>query len=124
VVVKQIIKIAGITLAIAALLAPALVSAAVLPNPTPPLPGGGVTLSEIEALIQRIAEFLIIFGVIIAVIFIIWGGIMWMYAGGDEDAAGKAKDRIWNGVYGAAIVLGVGVILQTLSRLITRSFFN
>ncbi|MEK7194968.1 MAG: hypothetical protein AAB561_00030 [Patescibacteria group bacterium] len=121
---KQIIKIAGVTLAIAALLAPALVSAAVLPNPTPPLSGQGVTLSEIEALIQRIAEFLIIFGVIIAVIFIIWGGIMWMYAGGNDEDVEKAKSRIWNGVYGAAIVLGVGVILQTLSRLITRSFFN
>lgn len=118
---KQIIKIAGITLAIAALLAPAFVSAAALPNPTPPLSGQGVTLSEIEALIQRIAEFLIVFGVIIAVIFIVWGGIMWMYS---SDEAEAAKARIWNGVYGAAIVLGVGVILQTLSRLITRSFFN
>lgn len=105
-----------------ALLIPVLVLA--LPVPTSPVGGSPITLSEIEARIRQIAQFIIVVSVILAVIFIIWGGITYMTAGGDETKAGAAKTRIWNGVIGAAVVLAVGVILQTLAALITRSFFS
>ena len=72
----------------------------------------------------QIARFLIVVGVVLAVIFIVWGGIMYMVAGGDETKAEEAKSRIMNGVIGAAVVLAVGVILQTVAGLIARSFFN
>ena len=111
------------TLAIIAVLAPVLVLAGALPTPTPPTTGQAITLIEIENLIRRIAQFLIIVSVIIAVIFIIWGGVMYMAARGDEGRVGTARSTIWNGIIGAVIVLGVGVILQTLAGLITRSFF-
>ena len=104
------------------LLMPVLVMA--LTGPTQPLTGTAITLSEIEAKIRQIAQFVIVVSVILAVIFIIWGGIAYMTAGGDETKAGAAKTRIWNGVIGAAVVLAVGVILQTLASLITRSFFG
>ena len=94
-----------------------------MPTPTPPTSGQALTLVEIENLIKRIAQFLIIVSVIIAVIFIIWGGVMYMAARGNEEQATKAKSTIFNGIIGAAVVLGVGVILQTLAGLITRSFF-
>ena len=116
-------KIILVSLAIAAVLTPMLVLAATLPTPTPPTVGTAVTLNEIEALIRRIAQFLIIVSVIVAVIFIIWGGVMYMAARGNEEQATKAKTTIFNGIIGAAVVLGVGVILQTLAGLITRSFF-
>lgn len=102
---------------------PVLVLAA-LTNPSVPVSGTALSLSEIEARIRQIAQFIIIVSVILAVIFIIWGGIMYMTAGGDEDKAASAKTRIWNGIIGAGVVLAVGVILQTLSALITRSFFS
>ena len=105
-----------------AVLMPVLVLAT-LSTPTPPTTGQAVTLNEIEDLITRIAQFLIVVSIIIAVIFIIWGGIMYMAARGDEDRVSKAKATIFNGIIGAAVVLGVGVILQTLAGLITRSFF-
>lgn len=95
-----------------------------LPNPTPPIQGDPVTLRTLEDIIQRVAQFLIVFGVIIAVIFIIWGGITWMAAGGNDENIEKAKTRIWNGVKGAAVVLGVGVILQTLASIINRNVFR
>ncbi len=116
-------KIGRVVIPMTLALAPFLVLAA-LPTPTSPYTGGEVTLAEIERLIQRIAQFLIISGVIIAVIFIIWGGITYMMAGGDSTKAGEAKTRIINGVIGAAVVLGVGVILSTLASLIARSFFT
>lgn len=104
----------------ASLLLPVLALAA-LPNPTPAVSGSGLTLSEIEGLIRQIAQFLIVVSVIIAVVVIIYGGIRWMLAKGDPK---DAKAIVWNGVVGAAIVLAVGVILQTIAGLVTRNFFR
>ena len=119
---KNISKTTLVVLAVMAVLMPVL-ALAQLPVPTPPTTGQPLTLIEIENLIRRIANFLIIISVIIAVIFIIWGAIMYMAARGDETRATAARGTIWNGIIGAAVVLGVGVILQTLAGLITRSFF-
>lgn len=120
---NKIQKVAYVSMIALVLLMPVLVFAA-LPNPDVPLQGGAVTLSEIEARITQIARFLIIVGVVLAVIFIIWGGIAYMFAGGDEEKTKAAKARIFNGIIGAAVVLAVGVILQTVAGLIARSFFN
>lgn len=111
-------------LAVAVVFVPALALAvAGLPNPTPPVTGTAVTLVEIQALITRVAQFLIVVSVIIAVIFIIWGGVMYMAARGDDTKVADAKKTIFNGIVGAAVVLGVGVILQTVAGLVTRTFF-
>ena len=80
-----------------------------LTGPTQPLTGTAITLSEIEAKIRQIAQFVIVVSVILAVIFIIWGGITYMFAGGDSEAATKAKTRIWNGVIGAINAAGSGI---------------
>src|SRR3989344_5000958 len=120
---NKIQKIAYISMTALVLLMPVLVLAA-LPNPDVPLQGGAITLAAIEARITQIARFLIVIGVVLAVIFIIWGGIAYMFAGGDETKATTAKSRIFNGIIGAAVVLAVGVILQTVAGLIARSFFN
>ncbi|OGN13977.1 MAG: hypothetical protein A3J47_04255 [Candidatus Yanofskybacteria bacterium RIFCSPHIGHO2_02_FULL_43_22] len=120
---NKISKTTLVALAVIAVLMPVLVLAASLPTPMPPTTGQAITLNEIEGLVKRIAQFLIIISVILAVIFIIWGGVMYMAARGNEEQATKAKTTIFNGIIGAAVVLGVGVILQTLAGLITRSFF-
>lgn len=118
-------KIGYASMTVLTLLAPVLVFAAL---PAPGVPGGlggsAVTLAEIEDRINQIARFVIIVGVVLAVIFIVWGGVMYMLAGGEETKTTAAKDRIKNGIIGAAVVLAVGVILQTVAGLIARSFFN
>ncbi len=120
---NKVQKVAYISMTALVLLMPVFVLAA-LPDPSVPLQGGAVTLAEIQDRITQIARFLILVGVILAVIFIIWGGIAYMFAGGDETKSTAAKDRIKNGIIGAAVVLAVGVILQTVAGLIARSFFN
>lgn len=119
---KKLARTTLIALTVMAVLTPVLALAA-LPTPTPPVTGTGITLVEIEALLNRIAKFLIVVSIIIAVIFIVWGGILYMAARGDEGKVETAKSTIYNGIIGAAVVLGVGVILQTLAGVITRSFF-
>ena len=93
---NKIQKIGYISMTAIVLLMPVLVFATTLSNPTSPLTGGAVTLAEIQDRIEQIARFLIIIGVVLAVIFIIWGGIAYMFAGGDETKTGAAKSRIFN----------------------------
>src|SRR3989344_7378983 len=86
--------------------------------------GNAITLQEVENIITRVANFLMVIAIIIAVIFIIWGGIKYMTSRGDAKAAGEAKGIIINGIIGAAVVLGVGVILNTVRSLLARTFFS
>ena len=113
---------AGVITAMA--LMPALVLAQ-LPVPTSPYAGTPLTMSDIQGLIETVARFLILISVVVAVIFIVWGGMMYMMAGDDVAKAGAAKSRIVNGIIGALVVLAVGLILQTLASLVDwTSFFN
>ena len=123
-------KIAQISIVTAAILMPVLALAQYTPIPLPtnPLndptaPTTGLTLVEIEQNINRIAFFLITVSVVIAVIFIIWGGIRFASAGDDTAKAESGKTIIKNGIIGALVIMAVGVIMQTLSEIIARNFF-
>lgn len=111
----------AIPFALAAL--PLLVLAQEIPGTA--LPGGtALTLNKIKDVIQTVANWLIIVGVIIAVIYIIWGGVSYMAARGDPGKVKAATDAMKNGLIGAIIVLGVGVILRTLAAVVVRTFFG
>ncbi|MBI2064047.1 MAG: hypothetical protein HYT65_03600 [Candidatus Yanofskybacteria bacterium] len=116
-------KIGKVAIPAAALLLP-FMSLALDPLPAPIGPGSAWTVDRIESLIERIGNFMIFIGIIIAVIYIIWGGIKYMTAGGDAKKAEEARGAILNGIIGAAVVLGVGVILRTAAALITGTFFG
>ena len=88
------------------------------------LPAGKpITLPEVDSIIGQIAEFLIVVSVLIAVIMIVWSGITYMSAGADSTKVAEAQTRLKNAVIGAAVVLGVGVIIQTIAGIVTRDFF-
>lgn len=90
---------------------------------TSPFTGTGLTLANIQTMITAVARFLILISVIIAVIFIVWGGIMYMMAGDDTTKSTAAKSRIVNGIIGALVVLAVGLILQTLAAIVNWETF-
>lgn len=52
-------------------------------------------------------------------IFLLWGGIQWITAGGDKDAVEKARKKIAQALIGLAIVFSSYVILYVL-----RTLFN
>ena len=116
--------VAKVSIATAMALMPALVLAQ-LPTPTSPYAGPPITLTDVQGVIETVARFLILASVVIAVIFIVWGGIAYMSAGDDTSKSGAAKTRIVNGIIGALVVLAVGLILQTLASLVNwTTFFN
>lgn|SRR3989344_6269090 len=131
---KKLGKVSIIIMALAAFTMPVFVSAVVtadtpvhiaqFDNPEPPIAGAAIDLQEVEDLIRRAAQFLIVVGVIIAVIYIIAGGIRWIISAGNPEKVKAARGMVLHGAIGAAVILGVGVILQTVAILVTRSFFN
>ena len=117
-------KIGKFVVPAAMLLLPLMSLAVTVIPPDVTTTGAPITLTEIENIVARVANFLIVVSVIIAVIFIIWGGIKYMTSRGDSKKADEAKSVIINGIIGAAVVLGVGVILNTVKGLLARTFFG
>ncbi|OHB16954.1 MAG: hypothetical protein A2913_00805 [Parcubacteria group bacterium RIFCSPLOWO2_01_FULL_40_65] len=91
--------------------------------PPPPVAGRGLTLAELGSLIAIVGSFLTNVAVIGAIIAIIISGVMYMRAGSDTTKITSAKTWLWNSLIGALIVLGVGVIINTIANVVTREFF-
>ena len=89
----------------------------------PPAPGSypqrSITLETLRDIVRTIERFLITVGFSVAAIFIIWGGITYMFAGGNSEKATTAKTRLFNGIIGAIVVIGAYVILRTISALLS-----
>lgn len=87
-------------------------------------PGQPLTLDRLYSqFIEPLANFLIAAGVVGAIIAIVVSGIMYLRAGSDIEA-GKAKGLFKNGLIGALIILGVGVIINTVALVVTGGFFG
>lgn len=91
--------------------------------PPPPVAGRGLSLAEIGSLIAIVGSFLTSIAAIFAIIAIVVSGIMYMKAGGTEANITKAKGWLKNALLGALIVLGFGVIVNTIANVVSREFF-
>lgn len=69
---------------------------------------------KICCLVVRISRWLYFVGAGLALVVIIWGGIMYMTAGGDENRVSKAKKILLYGLIGAVIMYASGYILSTV----------
>jgi len=112
---KKLIHYAQVATATALTFGPVAALAQRLRAPEPAIKGKEITTGTIERLLEQFAQFLITASVIIAVIVIIYGGVVWMYKGSED-----GKKILTKGIIGVAIVLGVGVILSTVSRIVVR----
>ena len=121
---KKLAKISMISVMVMMLVLPVLVFAQTINDPIVPPAGPTLTLDRAEVLIRKIGQWLIMIAIVIAVIMIVWGGITYMFAQGDDTKVKSAQGRIWSGIIGAAIVLAVGLILRTLASIISQSFFS
>jgi len=115
-------KIAGSLVAAGAFLYASPVFAAIIEDPKDAgTRTGGLTLATLIVLLNRIVDVLMIIGVVLGAIFIVVGGIRYIFAGGESEKADKAKTQLLNGIIGVAVVLGVGLIVNTLIKLFTTT---
>ena len=71
---------------------------------------------SIRALVLRIVDFFLLFLGLIAVIMIIYGGITYVTAGGNDEKVGKAKKIIMYAIVGIVIVLISFALVNTVIR--------
>jgi len=69
------------------------------------------TAGLIETVTQIINVGLGLLG-IVAVVIILWGGFKWMTAGGNEEQVSQARQIIFQGIIGLAIILSAWAITQ------------
>ena len=72
-------------------------------------------------LINRIENIVFIFGLSLAIIVIIIGGITYMTAGADEGKVGNARKILLYGIIGVAIILLASFIVNLLDEIVISS---
>ncbi len=81
-------------------------------------PTGSIDTICLTKIPQFIIQLVFIIGVVIAVIFLIYGGIKWILSGGDKTAVEAARNHIIAAIIGLIIVVGaffiIGLIFQLL----------
>ena len=86
-------------------------------------PGNAITFDDIDAVIRLIARFIIGISLTLAVIFIVWSGITIMTAQGNPTRFQNGLLRLRSALIGIAVIMAVGVILNTIASIVDRSFF-
>jgi hypothetical protein len=77
--------------------------------------GGNVSTADaVVNAFGRLANAMYYVGPALVVIFLIWIGITYMAAGGDERKIETAKKQLFWAIIGAAIIIGAGAIIRTL----------
>lgn len=89
------------------------------------LPPGRVwDLQHIKEIVDKVATFIVYLAGIVMVVFFILSGVKWLQAGGNSTKQQAAKDMFKAAVIGSLIILGVGVIINTISAVFTGEFFG
>lgn len=73
---------------------------------------------------QFIVSLLFVVGIIIAIAFLIYGGIKWILSGGDKTAVESARNHIVAAIIGLVIVLAAFFILNIVFTILTGSPFD
>lgn len=83
-------------------------------------PSGGISGSKsLEDLMIRVIRLLLYLVGSIAVIFCMWGGYVYVTAGGNEENAEKGKKTLINAIIGICVVVLAFVIVNIVARTLT-----
>jgi len=112
---KKIIKQAVVAIALLLIVAPVFVANAQTPVDFGLNEAGNIglpnTAQDPKEAAVNIVRYLMTFLGIIAVIVILYGGFLWLTAGGNEDRVGSAKKTIIAGVIGLVIIIAAYAIV-------------
>jgi hypothetical protein len=76
-------------------------------NPCPKALGGdicNIDANGFGTIVSNIITILMILAVVIAVIYLIWGGVQWILSGGDKSKVESARNAIIGSIIGLVIV--------------------
>lgn len=82
---------------------------------------GDVALAELMA---RLFRAVVIVGAIALLLYLAWGGLNWIMAGGDKTKVEEAKNRITNAIIGMAVLVSTIAIAIFLSAVFGINLLN
>lgn len=85
-------------------------------------PTGSINNVAIQNIPQFIITLLFVIGIIVAISFLIYGGIKWVMSGGDKAAVESARNHIVAAIVGLVIVAGAFFILNVVFALLGVNF--
>lgn len=106
-------KISGTLLAGSAYLASANIAHAQLQGSIGSIPVSGT--GSLSQLITRIINIALGVVGVVAVVYLIWGGVTYITAGGDAEKAGKGRVAITNAIIGIIIVISALIIYNAVT---------
>lgn len=89
-----------------------------------PSAAGNLNNVTANSLFRFIINVLIILGIVISLIFLLWGGIRWILSGGDKGKVDAARSTIVASIVGLIIVILAYVIINTVLTLLTGNGIN
>lgn len=87
-------------------------------------PTGAQTSIQLEKIPQFIVTLLFVVGIVIALAFLIYGGIKWILSGGDKAAVDAARKHIVAAIIGLVIVVSAFIILNVVFTLLFGGNFS
>jgi len=75
---------------------------------------------DIKTLGLNIANTIVWVAGVLAVIYLIYGGILYITSAGEEDKAKKGKTAVVNAIIGIAIVIGALIIVKFIKDAVTK----
>ena len=79
-----------------------------------PIEGTALNVGDVVGFVEKIANYLLIVAGLLVVIYIVYGAIKMITSRGDSTAFGEGKKIVINALIGAAVIFGVGVIVNTI----------
>jgi hypothetical protein len=87
-------------------------------------PSGAIASVSLENIPQFIITLLFVVGIVIALAFLIYGGIKWILSGGDKAGVDAARKHIIAAIVGLVIVVTAFVILNFVFQILFGTKFD
>lgn len=116
---KAYAKVVGATSAATMVLSSAAIAFA--QNITLPTKGGAYGFPSIDSAIRSVINLALFFSLVLVLVYLVWGGVQWITAGGDKQGTEAARGKITGAVVGIIIVAVAFAIYQLLFTFIGAS---
>ncbi len=84
---------------------------------------GGVN-TDINSLIAFIINAIIVVGIVLSLIFLLYGGVRWILSGGDKGKVDSARSTIVAAIVGLIIVILAYIIINAVLQVLTGKSLN
>jgi succinate dehydrogenase hydrophobic anchor subunit len=83
-----------------------------------------ITSANANTIIQNVIIFIVVIAVIIALVYLLYGGIKWVTSGGDKEKVESARNHITAAIVGLIIVFLAIFIVSVVMTLFGLSYVN